>query len=205
MNFEELVKNPWVIAAAAFLVAEAVMPLIRFALVRLRSYFGTFTGHYIGFTGDFLVGPLLLETAKIRHLQNKIIGTIQGVATIEFDKHGNLSSTSNNQGKYSIKGFVRERLFTISYTSTIPRVRSSGLIVLSGDDSGTVFKGQWAGSVENNVVNANCTWLRLDRSLRTFKKQEELISHALELRLFSFIPLYDKLGTEGFYTKGGIE
>lgn len=164
MTLLEIASNPWIIAAAAFVTAEVGVPLVRIAITFLRSRFGPFTGTYVSLTGDVVSGPLLLEKVICRQIGEKLIGRIEGLAVLEFDQNGRPIIAGENHENYSFNGLARDRLFTVSYSSANPRVRSSGLIVISGDDSGCSFIGQWAGSVEDQVVNSGCVWLRIERS-----------------------------------------
>lgn len=183
MNAQSLIENTWFIAfTSSVITALVILPGLRGIWKRLRSLFGIFSGQYIAFTWAWPEQKILLEEVSCRHIGDTLIGRIRGVAILKKEpKSKEVQEVATNKGVYKFIGSVNERLFVISYKTTIPALRSSGAIALQGDSKGKVFSGGWVGLVEERVEHAQCTWLMIDKKISWKRNREQLIEYAKDI------------------------
>lgn len=197
MNIDGLATNPWIIALVTFIATVFITPLFSFLLRTLKSAFGAFSGQYLGLTGDFRSGPILLEDVKCRHVGSQVFGKIIGVATLDDDKNeGRIKESQSNKGKYRFSGFVDGRLLLISYHTTIRSAHSSGSLALKADSSGNIFSGRWVGQVDDNIETAPCWWIKLTPTISSKRRRQAFIQQAisyLEMPQDSSRPCVDKI------------
>lgn len=174
-----IMTNPWLIATVAFLASQVGVPFINLIAHRVRARFGVFSGQYLALTGIPENGSILIESIRCRNIHERLTGTIKGIAVIPANEENSVASVIGNEAKYRFGGYVSERTLSVSYKSSKPRERSLGLIILKGDETGTVFSGQWAGSAGESLINTPCTWIRLDPPIATSLPTNEFVSASL--------------------------
>lgn len=176
-----IIMNPWFIAAVTFFATIVAIPLLKLVINWIASRFGIYSGNYLSITGNIDTGPLLIEQIKCRQIRERLKGKIIGIYIFHIDsEHKKIIKYLINRGKYTFNGFVKERLLVISYNSIIRGVNSSGAIAIKSDTDCRLFKGAWAGLVNDNVESSSCIWLKLKPSLPIKNRKYYLISIVLD-------------------------
>lgn len=143
--------------------------------------FGPFSGQYIAYTRGQDGTSMLVEEVRCRQITQRLEGTIHGVAHLSFDtasrKH---VETAANAGVYRFTGFLDQRVFVLSYQTTIPEQHNSGVIALKVDASGAFCQGTWAGLVGDDIATADCLWLRLVPPIDPVGERARFIATAAE-------------------------
>ena len=167
--------------------------LITPLLNRSGALFGRFSGKYIAVTFQpAKTDRFLLEIVTCHHVGNKVFGRIEGVCFAQ-QKGDDLVALDNNKGKYKFEGFVDERLFVISYSTTIRGAKGAGTLTLQGDGSGTVFDGVWGGYDEGKVIGTRCIWF-LYRGRLDPKNDKNLLIESARKALNLYYFQFDAVG-----------
>ena len=173
-----ILTNGWFIAACGFLAAEVVVPLVRALANAVYSYRGAFSGQYLCLSQYPDGYRVFIEIADCRHIREKVKGRIEAVAIADL-RHSP-PGVSLRTGSYSFEGFVAQRTLLVHYQAEQRRARSVGLLVLHANDSGDVFSGQWAGTIEEKIEGESCTWLQMKRRVVTESQRQEIVALALK-------------------------
>lgn len=143
--------------------------------------FGSFSGQYMGLTWALDDSGVLLEEIRCRQVATRLDGTILGVAVMRRGRHDKqYSEIEANRARYAFKGFVDERLFVISYQSSLPTQISAGALALMGDSTGLVFSGRWTGLVEDSIETSLCRWIKLTPSVDVAGDRSQFLAKANE-------------------------
>jgi hypothetical protein len=143
--------------------------------------FGPFSGQYIAYTRGADGGSVLVEEVRCRQVTQRLEGSIQGVAHLTLDaRSGRYSETVANAGIYRFTGFIDQRVFVLSYQTTIAEQHNSGVIALKVDASGAFCQGTWAGLVGDSIATADCTWVRLVPPIDPTASRARFIEQASE-------------------------
>jgi hypothetical protein len=179
MIIENLLQNPWVISILSAILTAIIIPISIYIIKYIRSLFGVFSGQYLAITGNIFDGPILIEDVVCHHINNRLRGTIRGVAIIEYKaKNQSLSIISESHTSYKFTGYIDERLLVISYFSKLKGVQSTGTISLKCDSSGRIFSGVWSGIVTEFIESSHCIWIRMIPKISSTRKKDEFLSNA---------------------------
>jgi hypothetical protein len=140
---------------------------------------GPFSGYYLGLTWAPDSQRILVEHVNCRQMGDRIRGMIATVGVLEqSEKDDSYSCVARPYSRYTVSGYVRERLLVLSYHSIRLEELSSGALALQGNTTGDLFLGQWAGLVGSSVETSRCEWMRLDSSDRN---DDDLLAEAGKL------------------------
>lgn len=173
MNILEILNNNWFVSIVSIFLGFLIIPLLN----RIGALFGKFSGKYIAVTFQPAEQEVLVEMVECKHFGEKIYGKIFGVCFAHYENN-TFTLSKNNVGKYKFEGFVDERLFVLSYFTTIKTAKNAGTITLQGNGSGTAFEGVWGGFAHNQVVGSKCIWFLAKGKLNPIKDRNIILDLA---------------------------
>lgn len=188
MNILDILNNNWFVSIASIFLGFIFIPLLN----RVGALFGKFSGKYIAVTFQPDEPEVLVEMVECKHFGEKIYGKIFGVCFAHFED-STLTLSNNNTGKYKFEGFVDERLFVLSYFTTIKTAKNAGTITLQGYGSGTVFEGVWGGFAHNQVIGSKCVWFLTKGKLHPSKDRNIILDLASKaIKEYGIFPVSSK-------------
>lgn len=128
-----------------------------------RGQSGPFSGTYMGSAWSPDLPMFLLDRVYCRQIGERVRGHINNLGVFQWEEdNGSYRCVTQPNTQLTFNGSIRERLFMITYESPRAEENNRGVITLQGNTSGRLFRGQWAGLVENKVETGRCEWMRSD-------------------------------------------
>ena len=108
------IYDPWFIALCTIVIILIIQPALALAVKRIRSLSGAFSGTYLSITQYKESNRILIEAISILHIGGSVSDSIRSIGVAEIND-GLATNLEETIGKYSLDGFVDERVIAISY------------------------------------------------------------------------------------------
>ncbi len=173
----QILYDSWFVSIVSIFIGLAIEPIVRGAINYVRSRFGAFTGVYLALTGQ-PDETILVECVHAKHVGRRFYGRITGLAFVRLDRVGRKNMSykaavvAKSTARYRFDGSISERVFVVSYHTTITAVRNSGAITLNANDLGSTLTGMWGGFDNGIVKSASCIWHKIS-AIDTSKLEDQ--------------------------------
>jgi len=157
----DLINNAWFISIASILITLAVTPALQGVSDWVRSRRGGLTGTYLALSQTGGPESLLAEIVQCQHVGDALKGTITARAEFALGSDGTVKNSTSTAGEYEFAGRLRSRQLQLSYWSPAKASQNGGTMTMVLDASGTIFRGVWSGTAEDEgIITGPCMWIK---------------------------------------------